>query len=159
MTLKRGIVQKTFDPKFTDLHSSTKEMQLQKSCISFIREECTGCCNKANYESLEVPFQTKNQTPFSELMPPEITVAPLTFWNASSDILTSDMNSEKISQFSEIIPEMALPGLHSRWPSAISARREWNSLSNALQQSTMLKLTSILSVCLSGFARTTLDTR
>ncbi len=30
----------TFDPKFTDLHSSPKERQLQKKCVSF-GEECT----------------------------------------------------------------------------------------------------------------------
>ncbi len=29
----------TFGPKFTDLHSSPKERQLQKSCVSF-GEEC-----------------------------------------------------------------------------------------------------------------------
>ena len=30
----------TFGPKFTELHSATKERQLQKSCVSF-GEECT----------------------------------------------------------------------------------------------------------------------
>ncbi len=35
----RSIVEMTFGPKFTDLHSSPKERQLQKSCVSF-GEEC-----------------------------------------------------------------------------------------------------------------------
>ena len=35
----RSIVKMTFGPNFTDLHSSPKERQLQKSCISF-GEEC-----------------------------------------------------------------------------------------------------------------------
>ncbi len=33
----------TFGLKFTDLHSSTKERQLQKSCVSF-GEECISVC-------------------------------------------------------------------------------------------------------------------
>ncbi len=36
----RSNVQMKFGPKFTDLHSSPKERQLQKSCVSF-GEECT----------------------------------------------------------------------------------------------------------------------
>ncbi len=35
----RNIVEMTFDPKFTDLHSYPKERLLQKSCVSF-GEEC-----------------------------------------------------------------------------------------------------------------------
>ena len=35
-----SIVEMTFGPKFTDLHSTPKERQLQKSCVSF-GEECT----------------------------------------------------------------------------------------------------------------------
>ncbi len=38
----RNIVEMTFGPKFTDLHFSPKERQLQKSCVSF-EEECIVC--------------------------------------------------------------------------------------------------------------------
>ncbi len=36
----RSILEMTFGPKFTDLHSSPKERKLQKSCVSF-GEDCT----------------------------------------------------------------------------------------------------------------------
>ncbi len=36
---QKSIVEMTFGPKLTDLHSSPKERQLQKSCVSF-GEEC-----------------------------------------------------------------------------------------------------------------------
>ena len=43
----RSIVEMTFVPKLTDLHSSPKERQLQKSCVSF-GEECTTPAFTAN---------------------------------------------------------------------------------------------------------------
>ncbi len=52
----RSIVETTFGQKFTDLHSSAKERQLQKSCVSF-GEECT--FRDMNYSS---EGQTYGQT-------------------------------------------------------------------------------------------------
>ncbi len=46
----------TFGPKFTDLHSSPKDWQLQKSCVSF-GEECTG--KDRSVLSDEKPFWQK----------------------------------------------------------------------------------------------------
>ncbi len=39
LRVTRSIVEMTFGPEFTDLHSSSKERQPQKSCVSF-GEEC-----------------------------------------------------------------------------------------------------------------------
>ncbi len=49
----RSNAQMKFAPKFTDLHSSPKERQLQKSCVSF-GEECTISCATGSVEKMDL---------------------------------------------------------------------------------------------------------